>query len=57
LRIFSSNESAPANRKKGFYTSLLPKNEEIGKAFLYLAAQNFELFSKIQDQNKKLKKI
>ncbi len=26
------------------------------EAFLYLAAQNFELFYKIQDQNKKIKK-
>jgi hypothetical protein len=28
-RIFSSNKSAPANRKKGFYTSHLPKNDDI----------------------------
>ncbi len=28
-RIFSSNKSVPANRKKGFFASLLPKNEEI----------------------------
>jgi hypothetical protein len=28
-RIFSSDKSAPANIKKGFYTSRLPKNEEI----------------------------
>jgi hypothetical protein len=27
------------------------------EAFLYLAAQNFKLFSKILDQNKKLKKL
>jgi hypothetical protein len=33
-RIFSSNKSVPANRETGFYTSHLPKNEEIG-AFLY----------------------
>jgi hypothetical protein len=26
------------------------------EAFLYLAAQNFELFSEIQDQNKKYEK-
>jgi hypothetical protein len=53
-RIFSSNKSAPANRKEGFYTSRQPKNEEIG-GILYLATQNFEFFSKIQDQIKKLK--
>ncbi len=28
-RIFSSNKSVPANRKKGFFGSRLPKNEEI----------------------------
>jgi hypothetical protein len=33
-------------------TSRLPKNEEVG-GILYVATQNFELFSKIQDQNKK----
>ncbi len=27
------------------------------EAFLYLAAKNFELFSKIQDQNKKTKNL
>jgi hypothetical protein len=26
------------------------------EAFLYLAAQNFELFTKIQDKNKNIKK-
>jgi hypothetical protein len=29
LADFSSNKSAPANRMGGFYTSRLPKNEEI----------------------------
>jgi hypothetical protein len=36
-------------------TSRLPKNEEVG-GILYVATQNFELFSKIQDQNKKTQK-
>ncbi len=27
-QIFSLNKSVPAKRKKGFYTSRLPKNEE-----------------------------
>jgi hypothetical protein len=46
---FSSNKSALASRKKGFYTSHLQKNEEIGGIFVNrpLGAQNFELFSKI----------
>jgi hypothetical protein len=47
---FPSNKSGPANRKKGFYTSRLPKNEGI----LVLADQNFEIFSNIEDQNKKI---
>ncbi len=42
---FSSNKSAPANRKKGFYASRLPKNEEI-RRMLYEAPKNFELFIK-----------
>ncbi len=32
--FFSSNKSAPANRKRGFYTSRPPKNEEIGGIFV-----------------------
>jgi hypothetical protein len=39
---------------KKFYTSRLPKNEEIGGI---LEVQNFELFSKIQDQNKKIQNL
>jgi hypothetical protein len=55
-RIFPSNKSVSANREKGFYTSRLPKNEEILSIFyLYLAAQNFKLFSKILNQNKAVK--
>jgi hypothetical protein len=55
-----------ANRKKGFYTSRLPKNEkirlifaykEIVSVFLYQAAKNFVLFSKFQDQNEKIKNL
>jgi hypothetical protein len=34
-RIFSSNKSVPANKKKRFYTSRLPKNEEIGCIFVF----------------------
>jgi hypothetical protein len=43
---FSSNKSAPANRKKGFYKNFDPK--EVG-FFLYEAAQNFEVVSNIQN--------
>jgi hypothetical protein len=35
LWLFSSNKSAPANRKKGFYTSHLPKNKDIGDVFVF----------------------
>jgi hypothetical protein len=44
----------PANGKKGFYTSSLPKNEEIGDIFVLSAS---ELFSKIQDNNLKIKNL
>jgi hypothetical protein len=47
-RIFSSNESVPTNRNKVFYTSRLPKKEEIGGIFVFSGSeQNFELFLKI----------
>jgi hypothetical protein len=39
-RIFSSNKSAPANRKKEFYTNPVPKKQEIG-GILYEVAENF----------------
>jgi hypothetical protein len=52
--FFSSRKSAPANRNKGFCTNRVPKKQELGD-FLYFAAQNFELFSNIQDQNLKNK--
>jgi hypothetical protein len=42
-RFFSSNENAPANRKKGFYRSRLPKNEEIG-GILVFSGSELELF-------------
>jgi hypothetical protein len=47
--FFSSNKSAPANRKKGFYTNRVPKKQEVGG--FHLAAQNFKLFSNIKIQN------
>jgi hypothetical protein len=48
-RIFSSNESAPANRKTGFYADRDPNKQELD-SFLHEAAQNFKLLSNIQDQ-------
>ena len=48
-RIFSLNESAPANRKTGFYADRDPNKQEVG-SFLHKAAQNFELLLNIQDQ-------
>jgi hypothetical protein len=48
-QIFSS-QTAPANKKKGFCINRVPKKQEL-EAFIYLAAQNFELFSNIRDQN------
>jgi hypothetical protein len=47
-RIFSSNKSAPANRKTGFYANRDPNKQEVGYLFLE-AAQNFEVFSNIQE--------
>jgi hypothetical protein len=47
--IFSSNLSAPANRKKGFYTNRDPNKQEVGFFFFSEAAQNFEVFSNIQN--------
>jgi hypothetical protein len=35
LADFLSNKSELPNRKKGFYTSHLPKNEEIGGIFVF----------------------
>jgi hypothetical protein len=50
-RNFSSNKSVPANMKKGFYKGHMPKNKKIGGIVIYIVAdQNFERFSKIQDQ-------
>jgi hypothetical protein len=40
--FFISNNSAPANRKTGFYANRDPNKQEVG--FMYEAAQNFEVF-------------
>jgi hypothetical protein len=44
------------NRKKGFYTSRLPKNEKIGGIFVFSGSELFKLFSKIKNLNLKIKK-
>jgi hypothetical protein len=46
--IFSSNISAPANRKTGFYANSDPNKQEVG-FILHEAAQSFEVFSNIQE--------
>jgi hypothetical protein len=47
-KIFSSNKSTPANRKKGFYTNRNPNEQEVGFISVYEAVQNLEVFSNIQ---------
>jgi hypothetical protein len=47
-RIFSSNNSAPANRKTGFYANHDPNKKKLD-SFLFEAAENFEVFSNIQE--------
>ncbi len=49
LADFVIKKSTPAIRKRGFYTNWRLE------AFLYEAAQNFEIFSNSQDQNLKIK--
>jgi hypothetical protein len=46
--FFQKNKGVPANRKKGFYTNRDPNKQEVC-SFLYEAAQNFEVFSNIQN--------
>jgi hypothetical protein len=49
----------PRGRQDSIGTSCLPKNDGMMglDAFLYLVAQNFELLSKIQGQNKKINNL
>jgi hypothetical protein len=54
--IFSTNKRATANRKKGSKQTVIPTSRRLD-SFLYEVAQNFELFSNIQDQNKNIKNI
>jgi hypothetical protein len=35
----SSNKSAPANRKKGFYTIRVPKKQEVGGIFVFSGSE------------------
>ncbi len=56
-RIFSSNKSVPANRKKGFYTCRLPKNEEIGGIFVFSGSELYTLFKNSKSKLENLKHI
>jgi hypothetical protein len=38
-RIFSSNKSAPANRKTGFYTNRVPKKQKVGGIFVFSGSE------------------
>jgi hypothetical protein len=54
-QIFSSNKSAPANRKKGFYTSRDPNKKEVGLIFVWSGSELWNLFkySKLKLKNQK----
>jgi len=43
-QIFSTNKSAPANRKKGFFKSFLLKNDKIGGIFVFSGKELQTLF-------------
>jgi hypothetical protein len=43
-KIFSSNKIVPANRKKGFGTGRLLKNEEIGGIFVFRTFNSLQKF-------------
>ncbi len=47
-KYFTSNKSAPANCKKGFYTNRDPNKQKVGFIFVE-AAKNFEVISNIQN--------
>jgi hypothetical protein len=46
--FFSTNKSAPANKKQGFYTNRDPNFRRLD-SLLYEGAQNFEFFSNLQN--------
>jgi hypothetical protein len=43
-RIFSSNKSAPANRKKGFCTNRDPNKQEVGFIFEWNSSELWSRF-------------
>ncbi len=55
VRIFSPNKSAPANRKKGFYTNRNPNKQEVGFTFVWSGSEFWSLFkfSKVKLKNQK----
>ncbi len=54
-RMFSSNKSAPASRKTGFYASRDPKKQEVGLIFTWSNSELWSLFKysrvKFKNQN------
>jgi hypothetical protein len=54
-QIFSSNKSVLANKKKGFYASRRPKNEEIVGIFVFSGSEP-KMFFLFQGQNLKNQK-
>jgi hypothetical protein len=43
-QIFSSNKIVQANRKKGFYTSRVPKKQKVGGFFVWSGSELWSLF-------------
>jgi hypothetical protein len=56
-QIFSSNKSAPANRRKGILYKLCAKVAGGWRHFCTKRLRTLKLFSNIQNQNKKIKNL
>ncbi|MFN9901392.1 MAG: hypothetical protein ACK55Z_21945 [bacterium] len=54
-RIFSSNESAPANRKTAFYANREPNKQEDWIQFCMKRLRTLTFFKIFKSENKKLK--
>ncbi len=54
-RIFSSNKSVPAKRKKGFYANRDPNKQEVGIIFAWSGSELWSLFkySRVKLKNQK----
>jgi hypothetical protein len=53
--IYPSNKSAPANRKKGFYTNRNPNKQEVGFIFVWSGSELWSLFKYSKVKLKKQK--